>query len=97
MGFGSFMKGIGHGFTSVVSAPFKLGGQVLKGGVGAVGSVVGGAGKTATSIFNGLLQAPGKMLGGAMKGLGISGTTLMLIGGGILAIVVVPRLIPKAK
>jgi hypothetical protein len=37
------------------------------------------------------------MLGGVMKGLGISGTTLLLIGGGILALVVIPRLIPKAK
>jgi hypothetical protein len=66
-------------------------------GVGAVGSVANAGAKATGSIFSGILQAPGKMIGGVMGGLGISGTTLVLMGGALLAFVVIPRLIPSRK
>ena len=101
MSFGSFMKDFGHGFTGtlskVVSAPFNLAGKAISGATGAVVGIANAGAKAAGSIFNGVLQAPGRAIGGIMGGLGISGTTLVLIGGGILALVVIPRLIPKAK
>jgi hypothetical protein len=102
MSFGSFTKDVGHGFTGtiskVVSAPFNLAGKAISGATGAVVGIANAGAKATGSIFSGVLQAPGKVIGGVMGGLGISGTTtLVLIGGGILALVVIPRLIPKAK